>query len=163
MRKDLGPGLELLSLPRFPGTFQPKGKRHRALIGIGGNVGHTLRRFKRLLNYLQNLHAIHVIAASPVLKNPPFGFTEQEDFYNAVLVIETDLTPMQLLRELMRIEKRFGRVRTFKNAPRTLDLDIIFFEFKKVYNKILTIPHPYWHQRESVLIPMLYLPRRRRY
>lgn len=160
MMRRLGPGLELLFLPRFPCRFSPSGKRHQALIGIGGNVGNTVRRFKRLLNYFRSYPHIRVTAASPILKNPPFGYTDQEDFYNAVLVIETDLTPMQLLRDLMKIEKRFGRVRSFKNAPRTLDLDIIFFEFKKVYNKTLTIPHPYWHQRESVLIPMLYLPKR---
>lgn len=160
MTRHLGPGLELLTLPLFPATFSPRGRRHRALIGIGGNVGNTVRRFKRLLNYLERYPHIDVIAASPILKNPPFGYTEQPDFYNAVLVIETHWTPMQLLRDLMRIETRFGRVRSFKNAPRTLDLDIIFFEFKKVYNKTLTIPHPHWHQRESVLIPMLYLPRK---
>lgn len=158
MIRRLGPGLELITLPRFPARFPPRGMRHHALIGIGGNVGNTPRRFKRLLNYLARYPGINVTAASPLLKNPPFGFTDQPDFYNGVLVIETDMTPMQLLRDLMRIEKRFGRVRSFKNAPRTLDLDIIFFEFKKVYNKTLTIPHPHWHQRESVLIPMLYLP-----
>ncbi len=163
MTRRLGPGLELRFLPRFPAAFPASNRRHRALVGIGGNVGNTERRFKRLLNYLRSYPKIRIVATSPVLKNPPFGFTEQADFYNAVVVIETDLTPLQLLHDLMRIEKRFGRVRSFKNAPRTLDLDIIFFEFKKVYNKILTIPHPYWHQRESVLIPMLYLPRRRRY
>ena len=157
MTKRLSPTLELHFIAGFPGHFPTGRKRHTALIGIGGNVGDVPRRFKRLLRYFREFPRIDVAATSPILKNPPFGYTDQPDFYNAVMLIRTDLTPMKLLRDLLRIEKRFGRVRSFPNAPRTLDLDIIFFESKKMYNKILTIPHPHWNERDSVLIPMIYL------
>jgi len=157
LTRRLSPELELHFIARYPGRFRTRKRRHTALIGIGGNVGNVPRRFKRLLNYLRDFPAIDVAATSPILKNPPFGYTDQPDFYNAIMLIRTDLTPMNLLRTLLRIEKRFGRVRSFPNAPRTLDLDIIFFELKKLYNKTLTIPHPHWNERDSVLIPMIYL------
>lgn len=160
MKKELSQTLELHFLPGFPARFGPSDKPFKALIGIGGNVGHVTRRFKKLLRYLARYPRIDVVATSPILKNPPFGYLDQPDFHNALLVIRTDMTPQRLLQSLLEIEKRFGRVRSFKNAPRTLDLDIIFFELKKVYNKRLTIPHPHWKTRESVLIPMLYLPNR---
>jgi 2-amino-4-hydroxy-6-hydroxymethyldihydropteridine diphosphokinase len=155
--RHLGFGRELYFIRRFPGRFPTRTKRHTALIGIGGNVGNVPRRFKQLLNYLREFPAIDVAATSAILKNPPFGYTDQPDFYNALFLIRTDLSPMRLLRCLQQIEKRFGRVRSFPNAPRTLDLDIIFFESKKMYNKTLTIPHPHWNERDSVLIPMIYL------
>ena len=62
------------------------------------------------------------------LENPPFGFLDQDDFYNAVIVIQVDMQAKELLSYLLRLEKKFGRKRSFANAPRTLDLDIIFFE-----------------------------------
>jgi len=160
LKKRLSPTLELEFRQEFPARFRPSGKRYTALIGVGGNVGNVPRRFKKLLRYLERFPLIDVTATSPILKNQPFGYLEQPDFYNAVFVIRTDLTPDRLLRHLLWIEKRFGRVRSFKNAPRTLDLDIIFFESKKVYNKRLSIPHPHWRTRESVLIPMIYLSNR---
>ncbi len=157
MIRRLSPELTLYFGGGFPARLAPSSKRHEALIGIGGNVGHVRRRFKQLLHYLRSFPAIDVVATSPVLQNPPFGYLDQADFFNAVLIIRTNLEPLPLLRTLLHIEKRFGRRRSFPNAPRTLDLDIIFFESKKLYNKQLTIPHPHWKERESVLIPMSHL------
>lgn len=141
----------------FPKTFKKSRKSHRVLLGIGGNVGDTLFLFKRLVCYLQKDKRLDLLKTSPILINPPFGYLEQNDFNNALLVVKTNLEPGQLLKRVLYIEKKFGRKRSFKNAPRTLDIDIIFFENKRVYNKELIVPHPKWKQRSSVLIPLVKL------
>ncbi len=131
--------------------------RHRATIGIGGNLGDVLRRFEHLFIFLQRDPRIKIEEIGPILKNPPFGFLEQDDFLNSVIVIKTSLTPYALLRLMLRTEKHFGRKRSFANAPRTLDLDILFFDTMKIDKDNLQIPHPHWQERESVYIPMRYM------
>lgn len=151
--------LTLISTEAFPSRFPERGYAHRAAIGIGGNIGDIVRRFEHLLVFLRRDRHINVIASSPLLKNPPFGYTDQQAFINGVLLIETTLQPRALMRHLLRIEKRFGRVRTFANAPRTLDLDILFYDKRRVHHKDLVIPHPQWQARESVTIPLSLLPK----
>jgi len=70
------------------------------------------------------------------------------------------MNPRELLAFLLRVEKHFGRKRSFANAPRTLDLDLIFFDDVRMETARLTLPHPHWHERESVLIPLQMLGRR---
>lgn len=154
MTKNLNNKNVLISNNYFPKKFSKSSKKYRTVIGVGANIKNPITRFKRLVKYLHHDKELDLIKTSPILKNPPFGFLEQNDFYNACIVIKTDLEPLQLLKKLQYIEKRFGRKRTFKNAPRTLDLDIIFFENKRVYNDKLIIPHPKWSERESVIIPL---------
>jgi len=127
---------------------------HRALLGIGGNVGDVLRRFKHLFVYLKRRKRIDIVATSPLLKNPPFGFLAQDDFINGLILVKTDMTPKQLLAYVLRIEKRFGRKRLFKDGPRTLDIDLIFFDDITMESEVLTLPHPGWMQRSSVLLPL---------
>ena len=139
----------------FPASYKTATHfRHRAIIGIGGNVGDVKRRFNHLLIYLKSLPNITVLHTAPILQNPPFGYTEQEDFLNSVIEVSTSMRPRELLEFLLRAEKRFGRRRSFANAPRTLDLDLIFFDKVKMSTPRLTLPHPHWQERESVLIPL---------
>ena len=147
---------------------KPTGYRHRVVLGIGGNVGDTQRRFKHLWVYLQRSALIYPVQSGVIVRNPPFGYMQQADFYNTVVEIATSLTPQKLLRRLWKIEKTFGRKRSFANAPRTLDLDMIFFASRVMNTTQLTLPHPGWKERLSVLIPMRSLgtnaqKRRRRY
>lgn len=140
---------------RFPKRLQKAdGYRYRVLLGVGGNIGDVKRRMNRLWVYLQRLSLLKIIRSGVILRNPPFGYTEQNDFENTVIEIATSLEPRTLLRLIWRIEKRFGRRRSFANAPRTLDLDIIFFEKRFIRSKELTIPHPHWNERISVTIPL---------
>lgn len=132
---------------------QASGYRYRVLLGVGGNIGDTRRRMNHLWHYLGKLSQISKIQSGVILKNPPFGYLEQSDFYNTVIEVATSLQPKALLRLIWRIEKRFGRRRTFANAPRTLDLDIIFFEKRVIRTAELSIPHPHWERRLSVTIP----------
>ncbi len=154
-RRGLNEDLTLVFTPHFPHSSRNKsGKRHHVLLGIGGNIGDVVRRFEHLFVYLQKSSFVDIIETAPVLKNPPFGFTEQNDFYNSLILVATDLTPAQLLRYVLRVEKRFGRKRLFKDAPRTLDIDLIFYDDITMQSKVLTLPHPGWMQRSSVLIPL---------
>lgn len=128
--------------------------RFSVVLGVGGNVGDVRRRLDHLWIYLSRLPQLQRVQSGVILKNPPFGYTEQTDFFNTVIEITTSLGPRAFLRLLWRIEKRFGRKRSFQNAPRTLDLDIIFFDNRRVNYPELTIPHPHWSSRSSVKIPL---------
>lgn len=128
--------------------------KHRAVIGIGGNVGDVKKRFSKLFRYLMNSKLLHVKKTSSILQNPPFGYLNQDDFFNAVMLIETSLSAQKLLKYFLHVEKIFGRKRSFKDAPRTLDLDIIFYNTAKIMQKDITIPHPHWQERLSVLLPL---------
>jgi len=156
MRRKLDEKNILIKRVEYPALFNRKGG-HQALLGIGGNIGDVVRRFEHLLCYLKRSSFVSVIETAPILKNPPFGYMEQGDFYNSVLLIETLLGPKELLRYLLRVEKVFGRKRLFKDAPRTLDIDILFYENVKMDTKNLTLPHPGWMKRDSVLIPLSYM------
>ena len=150
----------LLFTPHFPYNISNTGTKRatkKALLGIGGNIGNVVRRFERLLVYLDRSTLVHVLETGPILKNPPFGYTEQGDFYNSLLLVETQLTAKMLLRYVLGVEKLFGRKRSFQDAPRTLDIDIIFYENVKMETHELTLPHPGWKDRSSVLIPLSYM------
>jgi len=123
-------------------------------LGIGGNIGDVVRRFDHLLFYMKRSSLVRVLETAPILRNPPFGYMDQEDFYNSLIRIETFLSPKALLRYVLHTEKRFGRKRLFKDGPRTLDIDIIFYEDKTIKTKDLTLPHLGWKERASVLIPL---------
>ena len=143
----------LIKTRTYPSRFKRKAGR-KVLLGIGGNIGDVVRRFDHLLYYLKRSTLVRVLETAPILKNPPFGYMDQEDFYNSLVRIETELSPKALLRYLLHVEKIFGRRRFFKDGPRTLDIDIIFYENRVVETKGLTLPHPGWRERASVLIPL---------
>lgn len=158
MKKILDQSHCLIKAKHFPyKSYNTAYKRHTVLLGVGGNVGDNIKRFQKLLIFLQKDKRINVHASSLILKNPPFGYTEQADFYNTVIKISTNLKPLALLRYVKWLEKRFARVKNFENGPRTLDLDIIFFDKLSYNNKILQIPHPKWQERASVLVPLYFL------
>ncbi len=156
MKKLLAPGLALYFGGLYPRSFKkPEGTI--AILGLGGNIGDVPRRFGKLALQLARHPRVRLIATAPILKNPPFGYASQPDFYNTLIAVETKLSPKELLRFVLRLERRHKRVRTFKNAPRTLDIDIIFYGDRTVKSEELIIPHPHWSERESVIIPLKYL------
>ena len=133
---------------------QKSSHRYRVTVGVGGNVGDVKRRFEHLFNYLKRDKRVELLQTSLILKNPPFGFKTQDDFFNSIIVLQVSMQPVEFLNYLMRLEKKFARRRSFANAPRTLDLDIIFFDNRVVNRSQLQIPHAKWFERESVLIPL---------
>ncbi len=152
--RNLGKGKRLIKRLYFPWRTQEVYVQNIVYLGIGGNVGDTLRLFDKLFWVLRRERRVCIIETSPILKNPPFGFLEQSDFYNGVIAISTSLEAKKLLRMLLSIERRFGRKRSFKDAPRTLDIDMIFYNNLTMHSTFLTLPHPHWHTRASVLIPL---------
>jgi 2-amino-4-hydroxy-6-hydroxymethyldihydropteridine diphosphokinase len=162
MKTKINDDLTLYFTPLYPKTSTiVSNKTYDAILGIGGNIGDVQKRFHKLYLALQSNHRFDIIQTSPLLKNPPFGYLEQDDFLNGLIHIKTNLPPFVLLKEMQRYENRFGRVRSFQDAPRTLDIDIIFMRkgYEKIYlnTPILTIPHHGWQDRESVKIPFNFL------
>lgn len=146
----------LIYARHFPYNVHRKQQRkYKALLGIGGNVGNVVRRFEHLYWYFRRSPLVNILETAPILRNPPFGYVDQEDFYNSLLLVETNLGPKALLRYVLRVERVFGRKRFFKNGPRTLDIDIIFYENRTMETKELTLPHPGWKERSSVLVPLV--------
>ena len=142
-------------IPKFPyKTDSIPTKKHTVVVGIGGNIGDTKRRFQKLFHFLKRDAFLDIVQTSSILQNPPFGYINQPDFYNAIMILKTNLSPIKLIRYLLKVEKKFKRQREFKNSPRTLDIDIIFYD-KITYKKSeLTLPHPKYKERDSVLLPL---------
>jgi 2-amino-4-hydroxy-6-hydroxymethyldihydropteridine diphosphokinase len=155
IKRELTNNLTVFKSLRFPYiSSKKKYFRYEVVIGIGGNIGDVRRRFNHLFTFFQKDKRVQLLESSLILKNPPFGYIKQEDFFNSIIKLRVNMQPLQLLNYLMRVEKKFSRKRSFKDAPRTLDLDIIFFEKRKINSEILTIPHKDWQNRDSVLIPL---------
>lgn len=154
-KRKMGKELTAFYSLRFP-FYKPAVSTHRydVVVGVGGNVGDVKRRFEHLFYFLQREVRLELYKTSLILKNPPFGYVHQDDFFNSIMFLKTSMQPKQFLRYLLRVEKKFGRKRSFANAPRSLDLDIIFFDNRNINTKELIVPHPHWHERESVVIPL---------
>ena len=136
-------------------TKQTSSLRYRAVVGIGGNIGDVRRRFDKLFYFLKKDIQVELLQTSSILKNPAFGYENQDDFFNGLIVLQTSLQPLAFLNYLHRVEKKFARKRSFANAPRSLDLDIIFFDNRIVKTDALQIPHVDWFNRQSVIIPLM--------
>ncbi|WP_245892495.1 2-amino-4-hydroxy-6-hydroxymethyldihydropteridine diphosphokinase [Helicobacter valdiviensis] len=132
-----------------PNTF-----KKAVLLGIGGNVGEVLVTFWKLFKRLKGKNAI--MQVSPFLKNPAFGYTKQEDFYNTLLWLRTQKGYVDFFSYMAYLERVFGRKRKreFKNAPRTLDIDILSFKEKRINLAHMHIPHKEWAKRESIIFPL---------
>jgi len=110
---------------------------------------------RALLQTVFDEFADETIAASPVYATPPWGVTDQGDFLNAVLIVEVDCTPLELLRRGQKLEEAAERVRVRHWGPRTLDVDIVQIDGVTSDDPELTLPHPYADQRAFVLVPWL--------
>lgn len=160
LKRRLNDSLTTIKGLHFGTTCRQKtSHRYNATVGVGGNVGDVKRRFEHLFFFLQRDKRVELLKTSLILKNPPFGFKDQDDFFNSIILLKTSMQPVVFLDYLMRLEKKFARKRSFANAPRTLDLDIVFFDNRVVNIPKLQIPHAEWFKRESVLIPLMDLYR----
>ena len=126
----------------------------RAFIGIGGNIGDAVAQVREAISSLNDIDDSTLVAASSLYRTAPVGFLDQPDFINAVAAIDTALSPHDLLAALRAIEQRHGRVREFKNAPRTLDMDLLLYDDAAFSDETLTVPHPRMHERAFVLAPL---------
>ena len=160
MKKKLIQNLTLFYTSNYPKKFNStSNKKYLVTIGIGGNIGNTKKLFDKLILCLIKDSRFTLLMTSPLLENPPFGFLEQSNFLNGIIKLKTNLCPKDFLKAMQRYENKFGRKRSFQDAPRTLDIDIIFFDNKKINTKKLIIPHKDWASRESVIIPLKHMYR----
>lgn len=121
-------------------------------VGLGANLGDREATLRGAVRRLSELGAIEAVSSRYETK--PVGYRDQPLFLNAVVRLRTDLTPDALLQGLLQIEREFGRVRTFANAPRTLDLDLLFYGGLIIEAPTLVVPHPRLHERAFVLAPL---------
>lgn len=127
----------------------------RAYIGIGGNLGDAQQQVRAAIAALDTLPDTRCVAASSLYRTAPVGYTDQPDFINAVAELDTTLEPHALLDALQAVENSHGRERSFKDAPRTLDLDVLLYDAQTIDDARLTVPHPRMHERAFVLAPLL--------
>lgn len=123
-------------------------------IGIGANLGNAQDTVKRTIELLGKLPETRLAAQSSLFNTAPID-ASGDDYVNAVVRIDTCLTPLELLQALQGLEQDFGRERPYRNAPRTLDLDILLYGDQVIASEPLTIPHPRMTERAFVLIPLL--------
>jgi len=126
-----------------------------AYVGVGANLDDPCTHVLDALNELDHLPQTRVVRRSSLYRSAPLGYAAQPDFINAVAQLETGLAAERLLAELQEIEARHGRQRSFANAPRTLDLDVLLFGERQMSTPHLKIPHPRMHERAFVLAPLV--------
>lgn len=131
-----------------------KRSRHTAYLSIGSNLGESKEYLQFAIDKLGSCNHTKVNAVSAFLVTKPYGVTNQPDFLNAALEIETLLPPNELLEFTSSIENAAGRTRELRWGPRTLDIDIIFYDDSVISEKDLTIPHIEAHKRLFVLEPL---------
>lgn len=137
--------------------------RNRAYLALGSNMGDKCAYLEAAIQDLRAVSTIEVLAVSSFYENPAVGEIEQDDFVNAVVYIDTALTPHQLLWQVNQIENAHGRERIIAGGPRTLDIDILLYGDKdkepaavgKIVDEMyLQIPHPEMTKRVFVLLPL---------
>ena len=122
-------------------------------IGIGANLGDARATIAAALAELARLPGTALRVASSIYRSAPID-SSGPDYLNAVALLDTALTADALLAELQRIEAGHGRERPYRNAPRTLDLDLLLYGDERIATPALTVPHPRLHERAFVLLPL---------
>jgi 2-amino-4-hydroxy-6-hydroxymethyldihydropteridine diphosphokinase len=125
-----------------------------AFVALGANLEDPVRQVRNAIAELRSIEQTRVLAVSSLYRTAPVGYADQPDFINAVAKLRTSLSPHELLDALHAIENRHGRQRSVRNAPRTLDLDLLLFGVRVVREDDLTLPHPRMHERAFVLMPL---------
>ena len=133
----------------------PLAGRRRVVLSVGSNLGDRLGTLQGCVQAIGGLEDTDVLAISPVYETDPVGGPAQPDYLNAVLIVATGLRPRDLLAAAGRIEADFGRDRSERFGPRTLDIDIISYAEEVSGDPVLTLPHPRARERAFVLAPWL--------
>lgn len=126
-----------------------------AYIALGSNLGDRERLLRQALDALDALEEIRVLRLSDIYETDPVGYTDQPAFLNMTAALATSLQPLALLERLLEIELRLGRVREERWGPRTIDLDLLYYEGVAMHTDTLILPHPRMMERTFVLVPLL--------
>ncbi|WP_066569974.1 2-amino-4-hydroxy-6-hydroxymethyldihydropteridine diphosphokinase [Snodgrassella sp. CFCC 13594] len=125
-----------------------------AVIALGSNLDQPAQQVQAAIEAVGLLPGVIVQHVSSLYQTKPVGYAAQPDFVNAVMLVSTTLDAHDLLQALQNLENRFGRVRSFRNAPRTLDLDIVDYGGQSLHSSELDLPHPRAHERAFVMVPL---------
>jgi len=138
--------------PQIP-RMTPGLRDDRVVVALGANLGDRLANLVFGMRRLAE-EGFRFRALSSVVETPAIGYEDQPSFFNMVVVGSVELGPMDLLAHMQSIERQAGRTRDFANAPRTLDLDLVFFKGRIVREPGLRVPHPRWRERSFVVQPL---------
>jgi 2-amino-4-hydroxy-6-hydroxymethyldihydropteridine diphosphokinase len=128
---------------------------HRVYIGLGSNLREPENQVRMACTEIAALPGVRLRCCSSLHRTAPVGYADQPDFINAVAELRTALAPLRLLEALRAIEAKHGRIREFRNGPRTLDLDILIYGDLQLSTDELVLPHPRAHLRAFVLLPLV--------
>ncbi len=122
-------------------------------LGLGSNIGNREAQIDSALEAL-NTPDLRLLRRSSLYETEPIGFRDQGWFLNMVAEFETDLFPKQLLHRMQKVEMSMGRVRTVRNGPRTIDIDVLLFGSAVINTQELEVPHPRYRERRFTLAPL---------
>ena len=125
---------------------------NKVFLALGSNIGNWKVNFNNCLSELQNIGEL--ISIGNIYVSKPYGYKEQNDFYNTAVEFQTTLIPIQLMKELQLIEKKLHKKKLILNGPRRIDIDIIFFNSQKIKKENLVVPHPRVINRDFVIFPL---------
>lgn len=132
-----------------------KGAPRQFILGLGSNLGDRADILGQAIGLLGNLPETRIIAISEAVDSDPVGYADQPNFLNICLAITCVFNPDELLAETLKIERQLGRQRTAnRNGPRTLDIDLLFYEGGAWESPTVSLPHPRWSSRSFVVIPL---------
>jgi 2-amino-4-hydroxy-6-hydroxymethyldihydropteridine diphosphokinase len=123
-------------------------------VGLGSNIEDKIANIKKALDALDRIPRTSLKRRSRFYRTAPVGKTDQDWFVNAAALVETYLSPRELLEALLELENKMGRVRTAKWGPRLIDLDLLFYGDRVVEEDGLIVPHPFMQERLFVLTPL---------
>lgn len=126
---------------------------HKVFLGLGANVGDKKKNLEKAIELLSE--KIINIQSSKFYETEPWGYKEQDNFFNAAIRGKTPLLPIELLKFVKDVETRVGRIERFKWGPREIDIDILFYDDLIYKDSDLQIPHPHLHERDFVLKPLM--------
>lgn len=125
-----------------------------AYLALGSNLGQPIRQLEEAVTLIHNTPGIQLQKLSSVYRSEPVGYTDQPDFYNMVVEIETTLSAKELLLQCQQVEEALNRVRIIRFGPRTIDVDILFYGQLVIQDEDLEVPHPRMQDRSFVLVPL---------
>ncbi len=125
------------------------------ILGLGSNLGERADLLAQAIGSIGKLPGMQILAVSEAIDSDPVGYADQPNFLNLCLAIVCDRNPDELLAETLEIERKLGRERTAsRNGPRTLDIDLLFYEEGPWESRSVTLPHPRWSSRGFVILPL---------
>ena len=124
-------------------------------LSLGSNVGDRKANLRRAIIFIWQIDGCNIEKESQVYETSPVGGPKQQDYFNQVIEISVGLSPYELLEQLLAFEDLLGRERSVENGPRTIDIDILFYDDVIIKKKDLILPHPRLHERLFVLYPLL--------